>query len=141
VRANDGLLDAEYDSFAFTGADGNSVDLSGRDFRRAPDVTMNVDATYSWDMGPGEAWLRGSVRLLGKHFIDNENTAELANGDQTIVDMSVNYRVNQLTFSLFGRNLTDEDGYTHGYDVQPLWSYAGTREPRVVGFEVMASYD
>jgi iron complex outermembrane receptor protein len=141
VRANVGLLDAEYDSFAFTGADGNSVDLSGRDFRRAPDVTMNVDATYSWDMGPGEAWRRGSVRLLGKHFIDNENTAELANGDQTIVDMSVNYRVNQLTFSLFGRNLTDEDGYTHGYDVQPLWSYAGTREPRVVGFEVMASYD
>ena len=81
------------------------------------------------------------MRYLGKHFIDNENTAELSNGAQTIVDMSVNYRVDTLTFSLFGRNLTDEDGYTHGYDVQPLWSYAGTREPRVVGFEVMASYD
>jgi iron complex outermembrane receptor protein len=47
---------------------------------------------------------------------------------------------NGLQFSLFGRNLTDEDGYSHGYDVAGLWSYAAVRAPRTYGFEVMYNF-
>jgi iron complex outermembrane receptor protein len=40
-------------------------------------------------------------------------------------------------FSLYGRNLLDEDGYTIGFDVSGLWSYAHTRAPRTYGAEVV----
>ena len=39
--------------------------------------------------------------------------------------------------SLFARNLLDEEGYTHGYDVAGLWSYAATRPPRTIGAELV----
>ena len=45
-----------------------------------------------------------------------------------------------ITISLFGRNLTDEDGYTHGYDVAGLWSYASVRPPRTYGAEIAYTF-
>jgi iron complex outermembrane receptor protein len=47
---------------------------------------------------------------------------------------------NGVQFSLFGRNLTDEDGYSHGYDVAGLWSYAAVRAPRTYGLEVVYNF-
>ena len=91
--------------------------------------------------GGGNAWVRGAYRYIGSHFTNATNNAELANDSQGIVDASVNYAVNNLTFSLFGRNLTDEDGYTHGYEVAGLWSYAATRPPRTYGFEVVYNFN
>ena len=34
-------------------------------------------------------------------------------------------------------NLLDEEGYTHGYDVAGLWSYAATRPPQTIGAELV----
>ena len=39
---------------------------------------------------------------------------------KTLLDASVNFEMNNWRFALFGRNLSDEDGYTHGYDVAGL---------------------
>lgn len=38
--------------------------------------------------------------------------------------------------SFFARNIAKADGYTIGFDVAGLWSYAATRAPRTYGFEV-----
>jgi iron complex outermembrane receptor protein len=138
LRANLGYLDSEYDEFTFEGP-GGVQDLSGLDFRRAPEWTGSVDATYAWDIGNGEAWVRGAYRFLGEHFIEQTNRPELENDDQHLVDASVNYSINALRFSLYGRNLTDEDGWAHGLNVSGLWAYAAPRAPRTWGFEV--SYD
>ena len=77
-----------------------------------------------------------AYRFLGEHFIEQTNRAELANDDQHLVDASVNYAVNGLTFSVFGRNLTGEDGWAHGLNVSGLWAYASARAPRTWGAEV-----
>ncbi len=141
IRANAGLLDAEYDEFAYNSTAG-PVDFSGREMRRTPDITANFDATYSWDMSGGEAWLRVAGRYIDRHFVDTENTPELENDDGTLtLDASVNFRRDDITLSVFGRNLTDEDAWTMGYDVQPLWSYGAIQEPRVVGVELMFEYN
>ncbi|MFT6285344.1 MAG: iron complex outermembrane receptor protein [Alcanivorax sp.] len=141
LRGNIGYLDTEYDGFGFVDLDGNNVDLSGLEFRRAPDFTGSVDATYEWDMAGGQAWVRGAYRFIGEHFTNSTNDPELENDAQHLVTASVNYAMNNgLQFSLFGRNLTDEDGYTHGYDVAGLWSYAATRAPRTYGFEVQYNF-
>lgn len=138
VSANLGYLDSEYDDFSFEGA-GGLTDLSGLEFRRAPEFTSSLNATYEWQVGEGEAWVRGSYRFLGEHFIEQTNRPELANADQHLLDLSVNYAVNGMTFSLFGRNLTEEDGWAHGLNVSGLWAYAAPRAPRTWGFEV--TYD
>ncbi len=139
VRANLGYLDSEYDEFAFVGPSG-PVDNSGNDFRRAPEFTGSLDATYEWDMGDGNAWVRGSYHYLGEHHIDQTNVPELENDAQHLVDLSVNYAINGLTFSLYGRNLTEEDGYSHGLNVSGLWTYGSPRAPRTWGAEVVYNF-
>ncbi len=140
LRANIGYLDTEYDDFEYTGLDGGTVDLSDLDFRRAPDWTGSLDATYEWEMGGGTAWIRGAYHYIGEHFVDVTNSPELENDGQHLVDASINYSKNAFTFSIFGRNLTDEDGYTHGYNVAGVWSYASTRPPLTYGAEVVYNF-
>ncbi len=139
LRANAGYLDSEYDDFTYEGLEG-PVDLSGLEFRRAPDWTGSLDATYEWDIGGGRAWVRGAYHYIGEHYVNVSNVPELKNDSQHLLDASVNYAINGLQFSLFGRNLTDEDGYMHGYDVAGLWSYASARPPRTYGLEVQYSF-
>ncbi|MCX2982832.1 TonB-dependent receptor [Halieaceae bacterium IMCC14734] len=141
LRGNLGYLDTEYDGFQYEDLGGNIVDLSDLEFRRAPDFTGTLDATYEWDMAGGNAWVRGSYHYIGEHYTNVTNSPELENDAQHLVDASVNYAMeNGLQFSLFGRNLTDEDGYSHGYDVAGLWSYAATRAPRTYGVEVVYNF-
>lgn len=140
LRANVGYLDSEYDDFQYTDLNGAIVDLSNLEFRRAPDWTGSLDATYEFDLGSGNMWLRGAYHYIGEHFVNVTNVPELENDEQHIFDASVNYSINGFTFSLFGRNLTDEDGYIHGYDVAGLWSYAATRPPRTLGFEMIYNF-
>ena len=104
VRANIGYLDAKYDEFTYIGPDG-LVDLSGFDFRRAPDFTGSVDATYQWQLGDGEAWVRGAYHFIGGHFVEQNNRAELEYDGSHILDLSVNYAINGVTVSLSGRIL------------------------------------
>jgi iron complex outermembrane receptor protein len=135
LRANIGYLDSEYDEFLFDNGF-EIVDNSGLEFRRAPEFTGSLDATYTMAIGPGEAWVRGAYHFIGEHFIEQTNAPELANDDQHLIDMSINYAVNDVTLSLFGRNLTEEDGWAHGLDVSGLWAYATPRAPRTWGMEV-----
>jgi len=140
LRANLGYLDTGYDDFNYEALDGSIVDLSDLEFRRSPDWTGSLDATYEWDMAGGTAWIRGAYHYIGEHFVNVTNSPELENDAQHLVDASINYSKNAFTFSIFGRNLTDEDGYTHGYDVAGLWSYASTRPPLTYGAEVVYNF-
>ncbi len=120
---------------------GQQVDLSGLEFRRAPEWTGTIDATYEWEMLGGRSWVRGMYHFLDEHEVNVTNAPELRNDAQHLLDASVNYEINSWRFSLFGRNLTDEDGYTHGYDVAGLWSYASVRPPRTYGLEVVFAFN
>ncbi len=140
MRANIGYLDTGYDEFTFTGPSGLE-DFSGFEFRRAPDFTGSVDATYEWQVGGGDAWVRGAYHFIGSHFVEQSNRAELENGGSNILDLSVNYATsNGVTVSLYGRNLTDEDSYAHGLNVSGLWAYAIPRPPRTWGLEVVYDF-
>lgn len=59
---------------------------------------------------------------------------------QNLIDTSANFAMNNGRFALFGRTLSDEDGYNHGYDVAGLWSYAAVKVPRIFGVEAMTSW-
>jgi iron complex outermembrane receptor protein len=135
LRANVGYLDSKYDEFSYDNGFG-IVDDSGLEFRRAPEFTGGLDATYEKELGSGTLWVRGAYRYIGEHFIEQSNRPELANDAQNLLDLSVNYEINGATFSLFGRNLTNEDGWAHGLNVSGLWAYASARAPRTWGAEI-----
>lgn len=139
IGGNFGYLDSEYDEFSFFDGFG-IVDNSGFDFRRAPEFTGSLYGTYEWDVGGGQAWVRGAYRIIDELFTEQTNRAELANDVQHYVDASVNYSINGATFSLFGRNLTDEDALAHGLNVSGLWSYAIPVAPRTWGLEVVYNF-
>ena len=143
LRFNLGYLDASYDDFTVntgTAEDPVFTDFSALDFRRAPEFTGSLSGDYEWSLTEGSLIMRAGLRYLGSHEVDFANKPELHNGSQTLVDGSLNYYRGPWTFSLFGRNLTDEDGYQIGFDVAGLWSYAAPRVPRTYGFEVGYSY-
>ncbi|MFM7784315.1 MAG: TonB-dependent receptor domain-containing protein, partial [Gammaproteobacteria bacterium] len=138
IRANLAYLDASYDEFKFDNGRGIQ-DLSFLEFRRAPEWNGNIDATYDFEIGGNAAYARIAYQYLGSHFTNFDNSPELKNDAQGLIDASIGYSVGALQFSLFGRNLADEDGYMIGYDVAGLWSYSASRPPRTWGVEV--SYD
>jgi len=143
LRGNLGLLDASYDDFLVnTGTSQNPVftDFSSLDFRRAPETNMGLTGTYEWEIGGGRALLHAGWRYLDAHEVDFANKPELHNEEQHLVDASANYYYNNWYFSVFGRNLTDEDGYQIGFDVAGLWSYSAPRAPTTYGLEVGYSF-
>jgi iron complex outermembrane receptor protein len=136
LRTNLAYLHTKYDKFKFD--DGTGIqDLSYLKFRRAPEWTGNIDATYEWSVGANaKMWSRVSYHYLGAYFTDFTNAPELANDVQHLVDASVNLEFGETRISLYGRNLTAEDGYMIGYDVAGIWSYSAARPPRTWGAEV-----
>jgi iron complex outermembrane receptor protein len=56
------------------------------------------------------------------------------------LDASVNARFGKTTVSLFGKNLANEKGWTIGYDVQGVWSYAAPRPSRTWGIAVTQAF-
>jgi len=139
VRANVAYLDAKYKKFSFDDdGDPNTpdADFSNLKPRRAPKWTGNIDTTYEWPMGDNMVWARVSYHYIASDYTDFTNAAELKNSPQNLFDASINYDWGRTRLSLYGRNLTNEDGYMIGYDVAGLWSYAAIRPPRTFGFEV-----
>jgi iron complex outermembrane receptor protein len=99
-------------------------------------VTFSVTGDYQWQLGPGSALVHAGLRYLDEHEVDFANKPELHNDSQALVDASFSYDYKDWYFSVFGRNLTDEDGYQIGFDVAGLWSYSAPRTPRTWGVEV-----
>lgn len=136
IRANLGLLKTDYDTFVFDGGLG-LVDYSHLDFRRSPKVSANLGANYDWDIGEGVATVGGSWHLIGAYQTDFFNEVWLNNDSaQNLVDANIGYTINNVQINLYARNIFKEDGYTIGYKVANLWSYAATRAPRTFGVEL-----
>jgi len=139
LRVNLAYLKSKYKDFTFDD-DGDpstpDADFSNLKLRRAPKWTGNVDATYEWPMGENMMWARVSYHHIDADYTDFTNAPELKNSAQELFDASINYDFGKTRVSVFGRNLTDEDGYMIGYDVAGIWSYAAIRPPRTWGIEL-----
>lgn len=134
-----GLLDAKYNEFEdpVTG-----TSLTYLDLRRAPEVTATISPAFEWP-----AWGGSMTAAADWHYVSDYentfwNTPAAANDAQNIVDATLTYRVNRTEIGIYGRNLTEADGYTIGLDVgrsvdfAGLWTFTGTRPPRTYGLRI-----
>ena len=141
LTANIGFLDAKYKNFvADIFATGKPVDATFLKLRRAPKWTWNVGAAYEVDVGQGALSLNADLHYIGPHELTFLNNKDLRNSSQFILDASVNYKINKTMISVFGKNLAGADGWTIGYDVQTIWSYAAPRPSRSWGIAVTQNF-
>jgi iron complex outermembrane receptor protein len=142
VNANIGLLDAKYKSFpgqtpTFYGAPVNNQDLH---LRRAPKVTGSLSASYERDMLGGKGWVEGTWHYMASEDLSFVNSPMGHNGSQNTVNASVNFKINQTTFSVYGKNLTKNDAWSQAYDVANLWTYTSVINPRTYGMRILQDF-
>ncbi len=102
IDFNVALTDPEFDEYVSRG-----TDLSGKQPRNVPEQTANLwvywQATEAIQVNAG-------ARYVGERYANDANTVELPN--YTIWDVGAKWQVNEaLSFSLHGKNLSDEDDY------------------------------
>lgn len=162
LTANLGILDANYDSYLVVDGSGNTLDKSGFDLRRAPEMTLALGALYEHSLGNGDfvvtslnyRWkddycVAGNNKGIESHYGSNP----ACNESFGILDASLSYESDNWRISLFGKNLTDEDYILHFLDVAStvsatsatnsapvwapgLWSFGTVNRPRHFGVEL-----
>ncbi len=166
LTANVGFLDAEYDNYSVPGPDGNLVDKSGFDLRKAPDLTYSLGANYEVELA-SEMYL---VTNVSYRYRDDYAVNASANGGPKhysddplmqdgygLLDASINLELENWRISLFGKNLTDESYLYHVLDVAAgfsatsatdatptyapgLWTFGTMNRPRYFGAEVQYKF-
>ena len=148
VDFNAGWLDAEYDEF--TGqifSDGSPTDdNSYLPMRRAPEWNYTVALNYLQDVGDGEL----SGRLSYNWRDDYAGTVSDFPGTHIdafgLLDASMSYAWQQWRVGVFGRNLLDEDEYSHTFVVTPastggsVFTFATPRPPLTFGVELTYTF-
>lgn len=156
LRASLGMLESSYDDnqrFTPTG-----LDIGGNDFPNAPDTTMNLGA--SWDIWTGDDFaLSGNfeAKYMGEYYFDSFGdyegnypggeadggggygaSQELAgaNPDHWLFDARITLESEDISLSLWGKNLTDEFYYVYGLNINAFNQDYFTRgQPRTIGLE------
>ena len=157
LQGNVGTLDTEYDElfvnlygFSPLGSEYNERDESGLKLRRAPDLSWGLTSTMEWDAFGGNLTWRASYSWTDKYEATTTNYPESGVEETGILDSSLSLDLNEWQVSLYGRNLTDEDSWTHNYVVNAfredidgngaLWRFAQRRPPREIGMEVLYKF-
>lgn len=143
LNGNLGLLDAKYKELVDPIT---QTDLSSLDLRRAPDVTGTLSPVFTFAAPGGSVTVQADWRYIGDQELTFLNSPQSHVPAHDILDASVNYQVGDMTISLWGMNLTDDDSWSQAYDVGAdvnfagLWTYAATRPPLSYGLRLMYQF-
>ena len=146
---NVGYLDTEFTDFTANVLGTGIADYTYLEPTRAPELTYTVGLNFEAPVGQGVLYARASAHFIDEHEMSQINSSYVRNDSQTLVDVSVTYSINQFDVSLYGKNLTDEDGYTVGYDVGGmdatgttggLWTFAMARAPQIWGVNLTYAF-
>lgn len=118
VDFNSSFINAEFDEFYSGG-----VSLAGNTPRNVPEQTSNL--WLNWSVLP-TVQIGGGFRYVDSRFANDGNTEELP--AYTVFDASVNWLVSEdVTVTLRGRNLSDEDDYVLAPYVPNQWIFGDPR--------------
>jgi iron complex outermembrane recepter protein len=155
-----GLLDSKFKDFVVGGISPVTgavipFDFSNNALIYNPDVTASIAGDYEVPTSFGKMVFNVGYRYIGRYdqqistgglsgnlttgpVIVNGNDPRVRTDAQGLLDASLSARFNiagdtEAYLTVFGRNLADDRGMTHGFTVGGLWSFATAREPRTYG--------
>lgn len=153
-----GILDASFDEWLIRDLNGNLLDQSDFELRRAPDLTFGLNALYEHELSNGNFIVfSGNYSWRDDYWVTarTNNTQPGRPGfneSYGLLDMSISYETENWRVSLFGKNLTDDDYFLHVLDVSAnefatsatdptpvfvpgLWTFGTINAPRRWGVE------
>ena len=81
--------------------------VAGKQTPRSPEHQASIRTMYSIPMGAGEWFIGGDIRYEGSKFSQVHNLAET--GGRTTVGAQAGFRTDRWEFTVWGKNLTDDD--------------------------------
>lgn len=159
ITGSMGLLDSKFKDFIVGGISPVSGAVVPYDYSRNnliynPNMTASLAADYTMPTSFGEVIANLSYRYIGAYdqqislgpisgdltngpIIVNGNDPRVRTDKQGLVDASVTTKFElgstEARLTLFGRNLANDRGPTHGFTVGGLFSFGTAREPRTYG--------
>lgn len=159
VNGSIGLLDSKFKGYIVGGISpvtGTVIpfDYSKNDLIYNPKMTASLSASYTMPTSFGEVIANVGYRYIGSYdqqisvaslsgnlitgpAIVNGNDPRVRTDRQSLLDASLTFKLDlsgtEAHVTLYGRNLADDRGMTHGFTVGGLWSFATAREPRTYG--------
>ncbi len=135
-----GLLDAELGDLIVEDPDtGGELDQSGRDQAHAPNYQFNIGTSIQLIES-----FTFTAEVDGKDEFYFSNSHNQKSDDHILLNMSLAYQVDNVSVSLWGRNLTDEDYETRGFYFDNAGrgaeGYQQLGEPRVFGISGSYSF-
>jgi len=137
-----GLLDSDYVDFTADIGLGDGVqDRSNLILRRAPESNLGLTSSYTFQLGKGI--VRASLNYAWKddYNIIFTNDAEGQIDSFGTLNGVLSYELENMSFRITGRNLTEEEHYSHSFVVAPnivggnLFAFASPVAPRTVSAE------
>lgn len=156
ITGSAGFLDSSFKDFVVGGVVGTTIrnfDYSGNDMIYSPKFSGSLAVDYTVPTSYGEVNAN-----LGYRHIDpydqqisaasltipatgnvtvNGNDPRVRTSAQDLVDASLSTKFDlggtEAKLTIYGRNLLNDLGTTHGFTVAGLWSFGTAREPRTYG--------
>ncbi len=165
---NLGWLDAKYKDYLDQGANLAgaapalvTVDKSSFKLRRAPKLTADLNANYRFPVGNGHVAFSADYNWKDDYYII-ANTVTYANPNpgfiksHGVLNASIDYELERMKISVFGKNITNTDYFQHVLDVgtsfgatptdstpvaQPgLWTFGTINAPATYGVELQLKF-
>ncbi len=136
-------------------------DLSNNDLIYNPEISASLSGTYTVPLPTGSLVLNTSYRFIGRYdqqislgnlsgdldngpIITDGNDPRVRTDQQNLVDASARFNfelgATDAWFTVWGRNVLDDRGPTHGFTVAGLWAFGTAREPQTFGATVGVKY-
>ncbi len=114
-----GYLDNEYNTFISAE---NNEDLSGNRLTRSPENAFSLAAEYKMPLGAaGELLFRADYSYRDEVFISPENRPLDTVDSYDLLSARITYQAaSNISVSLFGKNLTDEEYPLHTFDADRI---------------------
>lgn len=133
------VLDANYDSFTQSAAG----DLTGQKPAGIPDLSLSLSAQYDFTIGNLESYIRGDYQYEDEVQVVDNIPASVASRETKLLNLAAGIQTdNGLSFTLWGRNLTDESFLLSAFPaVAQAGSISGYRsQPRTYGVTVRKDF-
>lgn len=143
VDISAGAINMKYKKFIF-GKDENGeiIDYSGNKLLKAPNVTLSVAPSYTYNLIDKYKLLFGlNINYVGKAYNDISNSELIARQPSTIVNSRISLmpKNGKWSIALWGKNLGNQIYYQHGWEYN--WgSQASLSRPRTYGIEMYLNF-
>lgn len=144
LDASAGLLNLKYQDFIF-GEDinGKPIDLSGKKLLKAPSTTLSLSPTYTFNLFDKYRLLAAlNMTHTGKSYNDITNSEVIARRPLSLINsrLSLMPKNGKWSFALWGKNLTNQIYYQHGWEYD-YGDQVSVGRPRTFGFEVYLNFN